>query len=719
MTSIPARRRARPIPLCPAIVGSLLLLPLSGLAQTSDKNLPEVSVTAAPARADELPPPAPGGQVGSGARLGVLGNLDVMDTPFNVTSYTSDFLLNRQAQTLADVLSSDPSVRFTTSSGHPYENFRIRGFDVNQNDVAINGLYGMTPMGHVPLEFFERVEVLKGPNALFSGMAPSGAIGGTVNLVPKRAGDEPLTWVSLGLLTYGEAGVAVDLGRRFGERNQWGLRVNAGYSDGEGAIEGRKNRRELLSVALDLREGPLRASLDAYAINEAYHGGLPAMYWFAGTTIPRAPNGRSNQFAAARGELDSKAFIAHAEYDILPRLTAFGSLGVMRHDYSGFFNGSHVRSLNAAGTSTTTLTVNQAGYSQNTTTEAGLRGSFQTGPIAHEMVLQASNLDQESGSANTTSAPFTTNIYNPVYQALPAQPVNTPKNSANTLTSFALVDTMSMLDDKLKLILGLRRQSVKTFNYAATGAVTGEYDKSAVTPAVALVAKPWGPDLSLYANYVQGLSKGDSVTTPTYAFNHTFAPYKTKQFEAGIKWRMGTFTNTAAVFQITKPGLIMLAGNVPSDGGEKRVRGVELNTFGEVARGVRLLGGVVYTDGVQTKTANDAFNGNTAVAAPRWQANLGAEWDTPWLPGVTLSSQVMASTSQYVNAANTQQIPGWAVFDLGARYVTKLAGRNLALRLNVNNVFDRAYYSGSFSDTTPIATLGLARMIRLSGSMDF
>jgi len=717
----------RAVPALRALAAGGMLLSPMAFAQTPggtpapDGNvvvLPGVTVTGQLAEGD-APAPYAGGQVATGARLGVLGNQDVMDTPFNVTSYTAELIENQQARTIADVLTNDPSVRFTTSSGHAYENFRIRGFDVNQNDLALDGMYGLLPVGHTPVEMFERVEVLKGPSALFYGMSPSGAVGGTVNLVPKRAGDEPLSRVSVGYQSEGQFGTHVDLGRRFGEGNAWGLRVNGVFSDGDTELDGQSKKREFLSAALDYRGGGLKASIDAYTSRESFRGGTPAMFWIAGTDIPDAPDPSVNQFPAARGTLDSKALIGRAEYAFNGNVSVFAGIGVRNHDYSGFINGTHVRSIDGAGNSTSSVTVASRGYDDSVSSEAGLRLAFDTGPVAHEMVLQASYLEMESGGASAMS-PFSTNIYRPVYHDLPATPDSAPKTAENTLSGVALVDTMSFMDDRLRLTLGLRHQTVKTKNFdAATGAVTASYDKSALTPAVAVVAKPWGPGISLYANYVQGLSKGDSVTAPTYAYDHTFAPYKTEQKEIGVKWNAGTFAHTVSLFEITKPTLIRLAGNVPSDGGEKRVRGLEWNTFGEVARGVRLLGGAAYTQGVQTKTAGGAYDGNTAVGAPRWQANLGLEWDPVWVPGLTLSSRVSASSSQYLDAANTQRIPGWAVFDAGARYATALYGRKLVLRLDVDNLFDRHYYSGAFSDTTPIATFGTGRTVMASVTVDF
>lgn len=715
--------RARRVPRHAPRLALALAFPFSSaLAQSAAPTLPAVTVTANSAQDQDLPAPYAGGQVAQGARLGMMGNQDVMDTPFNVTSYTAELIQNQQARTLADVMANDASVRFTTSSGHAYENFRIRGFDVNQNDVAINGMYGLAPMGRTPLEFVERVEVLKGPNALFSGMAPSGAVGGTINLVPKRAEDTPNATFGLNWQGDGQLGTTIDAGRRFGDANQWGARVNGAFSDGATTLDGQSRKREFLSLGLDYRGSALSASIDAYHSQESFQGGTPAMFWFGGSVVPKAPDPRINQFSTGYGSIQSNAVVGRAEYRFNDNVSVFGGIGRRDSHQSGLINGTHARQIDANGNFTGSI-IGQRAYTDATSAEAGLRSRFKTGAVGHELVLQASILDTEDGSATGTASTFRSNIYDPITPVMPGVPDSVPKTAENTLTSLALVDTMSFLDDRLRLTGGLRNQRVKTTNFDKNGNTTSRYDKQAVTPAVALVVKPWGPDLSFYANYVQGLSKGDSVTDTTATnLGQVFAPYKTEQKEVGVKWNAGTFTNTLALFQIDKPMLVTEgtpARPTYADGGEKRVRGVEWNTFGELARGVRVLGGVTYSQGKQTKTSFGRYDGNTAVGAPRWQANTGLEWDTPWIAGLTLSARVQATSSQYADAANKLKIPGWGQLDLGARYAMLVNGKDVVLRLNVNNVFDKHYYAGSFSDTTPIATLGPARTVTASASISF
>lgn len=706
-------------------VALTLMLPLhAAYAQDAQQatTLQPVTVTAGALGDGDLPPVYAGGQVAEGARLGLMGNQSVMDTPFNVTSYTSELIKNQQARTLADVMANDPSVRFTTSSGHAYENFRIRGFDVNQNDVAINGMYGLAPMGRTPVEFVERVEVLKGPNALFSGMAPSGAVGGTVNLVTKRATDTPKATFGVDWLSDGQLGTTIDAGRRFGTRNEWGARVNGSFSDGATTLDGQSRKREFLSAGLDYRGSALTASIDAYHSQESFTGGTPAMFWFASPVVPVAPDPRINQFSTAYGSIQSNAVMGQAEYRFNEHVSAFAGVGRRDSDQSGLINGTHARQIQPNGDFTGQI-VGQRAYTDATTAEGGLRTRFKTGSVGHELVLQASYLKLEDGSATGPASVFRSNIYNPITPVMPALPGSPPKTSENTLTSLALVDTMSFLDDKLRVTGGVRNQRVKTSNFDKTGKTTARYDEDAVTPAVAVVVKPWGPDLSFYANYVEGLSKGDSVTDTTATnFGEVFAPYKTKQKELGVKWNAGTFTNTLALFEIDKPMLVTEGSTAQptyADGGEKRVRGVEWNTFGEIAQGVRVLGGVTYTQGTQVKTSYGRYNGNTAVGAPRWQVNTGVEWDTPWVPGLTLTGRVQATSRQYADSANNIEIPGWGQVDLGARYATKVNGRDVVLRLNVNNVFNKYYYAGIFSDTTPIATLGPARSVMASAAITF
>ena len=145
-----------------------------------------------------------------------------MDVPFSTTNYTSELIENQQGLTIADVVMNDASVRTLQARGGYGDDFQIRGFSVGARDVSMNGLYGLVPATRVPLEMIERVEVLKGPGSLTNGVGPSGSIGGTINVVTKRANDIPLTRLTSTYMGKAQFGTHLDVGRRFGADNQWG-----------------------------------------------------------------------------------------------------------------------------------------------------------------------------------------------------------------------------------------------------------------------------------------------------------------------------------------------------------------------------------------------------------------------------------------------------------------------------------------------------------------
>jgi iron complex outermembrane receptor protein len=178
--------------------------------------------------ANELPETYAGGQVARGGQLGVLGTKDNMDVPFSLTSYTSKLIEDQQAENIGDVLLNDPSVRQSLGYANQSQVFVIRGLPLNSDDISYNGLYGVLPRQIISSDALERVEVFKGPNAFINGATPGGSgLGGTVNLVPKRATDQPIRRYTQDISTDGRVGEHLDLGQRFGEDNRFGARVNA------------------------------------------------------------------------------------------------------------------------------------------------------------------------------------------------------------------------------------------------------------------------------------------------------------------------------------------------------------------------------------------------------------------------------------------------------------------------------------------------------------
>jgi iron complex outermembrane receptor protein len=671
--------------------------------------------------------PYAGGQVARGGRVGILGDRDVMDTPFNITSYTSGLIQNQQANSIADVLANDSSVR-TVNEGSASvagtgDEFQIRGFPVRNQDVSFNGLYGMLPLRSISLDGVERVEVLKGPNAMLNGMSPRGSVGGGINVVPKRADDEPLTRVTALYQSDSRFGTALDIGRRFGENNEWGVRFNGSYRNGDTAVRNQSNELGVAVVGLDYRGANLRVSLDAghQTNNIDAPGDSGVLIFDPALPVPKAPKA-SHGYSPDWGYAKSKDNygVLRAEYDINPNLTVFGGLGWRRSDNRYLYADPIVAGPDGAAFMRPYY---WPSWEQNTSSVWGVRGNFETGPVKHDMTLSYSTFEQRAGYYDYyVFGLYPSNIYDPV--ALPEPDLsglssNPPRTSLLRLPTWSLSDTLSFADDRVQFTAGVRHQTVKSYNYDyTTGKETSAYDKSAVTPAFGLIVKPW-QGVSLYANYIQGLTTGPIAPMGTSNAGEIFAPIKTKQVEAGVKVDFGSVTTTLGVFQIKQPtGMTVVDGATTryEVSGEQRNRGVELNAYGELAKGVRLLGGVTYIQPKMTKTNDEATEGNTAIGVPRWMANVGVEWDPAFAQGLTFSVRAISTSWQYQNLENTRRIPGWTRWDMGLRYATRAFDHPVTLRANVNNVFGKDYWS---SASEGYLRLGSPRSVLLSATIDF
>ncbi|MCD0506044.1 TonB-dependent receptor [Bordetella petrii] len=665
-----------------------------------------------------LPPVYAGGQVATGGRLGLLGNRSDMDTPFSATQYTSQLIEDQQAQNIGDVLVNDPSVRNTYARGAGRDEFNVRGFTLFNYDVSFNGLYGVSPRNATSLIGIERVEVLRGPNALLNGMTPYGSVGGSINLVPKRAGADPLNRVTLSYIGDSQFGAHADLGRRYGDDQAFGVRLNVAGSGGDMAVDGAKEDFGAVALGLDYQGDGWRIEGDINYQNRDTNARSGLLFPPpSGVDIGDTPDARRNFFPSWtywRSQEWSGA--VRAEYDLNPDWTVYGALGARKHDFTSLQT-TWLMLDGAGNIGSIPARLDEALLSK--TGEIGVRGRFHTGPLRHEPAVSASFLDIDYSSARIRSSTIFSNIYDPADLARPdiPRPGDLPRTSDTRLYSVAVADTISALDDRVQVIVGLRNQRVQSINYdAATGQRASDYGESRLTPAFALTVRPT-QHLSLYGNYIEGLSQGGTAPVGAVNAGEVFAPAVSKQMEVGAKYDFGSFSTTFSAFQIERPSNYLDPDTLRyvADG-RQRNRGLELLGQGEIARGVRLLGGVAYTDGRLTRTQGGVHDGNHAPAVPRYQFNAAVEWDTPFLHGLTLTARMLRTSQQYVDAANTQTIPGWTRFDVGARYAFKAGSTPMVLRATVENVLNKDYWQSAAREGL---TVGAPLTVLVSVSAEF
>ncbi|MEQ8433706.1 MAG: TonB-dependent receptor [Oceanicaulis sp.] len=670
-----------------------------------------------------------GGQVARGARNGLFGNVDMMDSPFVATAYTAALIADQQARSVGDVLANDPQVRLAKGFGNFQELYVVRGFPVYSDDMTYNGVYGILPRQYVSAELIERVEVFRGANAFLNGAAPGGSgVGGAFNLVPKRAGDESLNRVTLGYENVGHGYAALDVARRFGADDAFGARANVAVREGETAIEGQDRSLRLVSLGTDYDGDRVRFSADfGY---QDHHIDAPRPQVTPGAAIPNVPEPDVNYAQPWTFTDEEQLFgVARAEMDVTDTVSGWLAVGGRVGEEANVL----ANPTAAADGSTSAYRFDNTREDTVFSADTGVRADFLTGAVEHRLIFSASAVSLESKNAYAFSsfAGFAGDLNEPFAVTPPAADFFVGGDLSDPLTteevdnsSFAVADQLTVLDGAVIVTAGLRYQMIETRSFDFnTGAPLSGYEDQAVSPAFGLVWRA-AESVSIYANYAESLQPGQvapasSGGVPISNAGEVLDPFRSEQVEAGVKYDGGNFGATASVFELSKPNAIVV-GDVFSASGEQVVRGLELTLFGEPAEGVRLIGGATLLDPELARTEGGLDEGNAPIGVPEVQVNLNAEWDLPWISGLTVEGRVLYTAEQYTNTANTLELPAWTRFDAGVRYGFDAGGQPVTLRARIENLLDDDYWAstGGFPGANYLVQ-GEPRTVRVSVSTDF
>ncbi|MDO9369943.1 MAG: TonB-dependent receptor [Sphingopyxis sp.] len=675
-------------------------------------------------------------KVTGGGNVGVFGTKAAEDIPFNIRSYNEALILNQQPDTLGEVLENDPTVRTTLGFGIAGEVFVIRGFDLSSDDVGFDGLYGITPRQLVAPELFSSVQVINGASAFLNGAAPGGSgIGGSVNLIPKQA-ERDVIRATLGYTSAAHLSGAVDVARRFGANDEWGLRVNGSARRGDIAIDDEFHSSYVLGATLDYNSGPLRTSLNVnyQRLNQTYWRGQVGI----GPVIPRVPDADTN-YSQPWSQILTKDFFGafSIEYDLSDEAMLYAKVGARdgREDQT-----TAAITVNDPVTGAATGSGSYVPREDNNESAiAGIRIKLEGGGMSHEINAGAAVSWQVNRNAFDFGATYPTNLYDPVVVPAPTPGFiggdldNVFPISRRRTSSVFLSDTLGLWDDRILITGGLRLQEIKTTSYSyANGARDGGYKESAVTPVLGVVIKPVA-GLSLYGNRIEGLVAGSTApltiddgqgnNIPINNSGAVLPPVKSKQYEVGGKLNFGRFNAGLALFQIDKPNSFvdrdtLIFGNY----GIQRNRGVEITLDGEPTEGLRIISGLTFNDAKLRRTEGGVNEGKDAVGVPDVLANANVEWDIPFLPALTLVGRVVYTGKQAVDSANTLKLESWTRFDLGARYVALLGDTPLTLRFNVDNVADNRYWASAYNAFSAFGSKlvqGGPRTFKASASIEF
>ena len=228
-------------------------------------------------------------------------------------------------------------------------------------------------------------------------------------------------------------------------------------------------------------------------------------------------------------------------------------------------------------------------------------------------------------------------------------------------------------------------------------------DSNLFSYQLGLVYKPVR-SVSLYASYGTssnppgsnaGLGGGTDQITVT---NQDLSPERSRNIEVGAKWDVleQRLSLTSAIFQTEKTNARVsdgLGGVV--NAGTQRVRGVELGFAGNLTNKWSVFGGYSYLDAITVDAGPAAISasGLPMVMVPKHNFTLWTYYDV--LPKLSIGGGATISSLTYASVSPTVRkwIPGYARFDAVATY---RVAKSIDLQLNVQNIFDKKYFSTAY-----------------------
>lgn len=617
------------------------------------------------------------------------------DVPQSVAVVTKEQVQDQQMQSIADVVRYTPGL-----SVHQGENNRdqviIRGQSTSA-DFFLNGVRDDVQY-YRDLYNLERLETLKGPNALIFGR---GGGGGVINRVTKEADFSRTREVTLTGGSFYNRRVAGDFAQPLGEKAAFRL---------NGVYENSDSFRRFVNLN--------RAAVNpTFTFTPSQQTKVTIGYEYARDR--RVADRGITSFGGRPADVPINTFYgnpddAHVRSDV--NLLSgtfdqqFGRLNIHNRttygDYDRGYQNYVPGASNAAKTLVNITAYNNATRRRNLFSQTDLTYSASTGRVRHtllggfELGRQLTDNFRNTGFFNNTStsvqAPFDNpNINTPVTYRQSATDAN---NHLKTRLAAGYVQDQLELSRYVQVVVGLRYDYFDLrFHNNRNGDDLRRID-NLVSPRVGLVVKPVA-QLSLYGSYsVSHLpSSGDQFSSLTNVTQQV-KPEKFTNYEAGIKWDVRRFLSlNSAVYRLNRTNTRSIDPNNPAaiiQTGSQRTDGFEASLSGAVTRDWSVAGGYSYQDAFITSATAAALAGRKVGQVPRHTLSVWNKYQLNRRLGAGLG--IISRSDAFVAVDNSVVLPGHTRADAALYYSFNEGWR---LQGNVENLFDRRYFSNADSNT--------------------
>ncbi|WP_241610842.1 TonB-dependent siderophore receptor [Rosenbergiella epipactidis] len=226
------------------------------------------------------------------------------------------------------------------------------------------------------------------------------------------------------------------------------------------------------------------------------------------------------------------------------------------------------------------------------------------------------------------------------------------------------------------------------------------------------------PEVSLYGSW----SKSFTPSTTVDDNGNVGSPEQGTTYEVGSKWQISpVLLASVALYTIDERNVALSLNGDTYEVDRARSRGVEVELNGEIAKNWQLSTQYSYNQATITRDSiNPANKGNALQNAPKHSAStyLSHKLTLPALPGEwTLGGGVQYVGSRAGDPDNSFTLPHYLVADSFLRWNHRVLGQKTQLQLNLNNLFNKHYYTSSGGNLR--VAEGQTRNVTLSASVEF
>jgi catecholate siderophore receptor len=628
------------------------------------------------------------------------------DVPQSITIVTKELIRDQLMMSVGDVVRYIPGV-----TSHQGENNRdqiiVRG-NSSSADFFVNGVRDDVQY-YRDLYNLDRIEALKGPNAMIFGR---GGAGGVINRVTKEAQFQPFRELSLQGGEFGNRRITADVDQPLSRTVAF--RVNAMYENSDSFRHGVNLARGGVNPTLAVTLGPRTTMAFGYEYlkdTRVADRGVPSFQGVPVDTMTTFYGNPDDSHVHADVNLAS-ARVEHRAGAVLIRNSTL--VGNYDRGYQNYVPGV----VTADKQQVTLNAYNNATDRTNVFNQTDLIFNAATGPLRHTLLAGAEVGRQLTDNFRNTG--FFNNTATSLLAPFADPTINTPvtyrqsatdaDNHVGTNVAAAYAQDQVEITRYVQVVGGIRFDRFDLQYHNNRNGDTLDRLDNLVSPRAGLVVKPVRA-LSIYSSYSVSYlpSSGDQFSSLT-TITRQAQPEKFTNDEVGVKWDVTPgLSFTTAVYRLNRTNTRSTDPNDPTrivQTGSQRTNGYELGLNGRITGAWTVAGGYAWQDAYVTSATTAAAAGASVAQVPHHTFSLWNNYQVHPRMGAGLG--VIYRADMWAAIDNTVTLPGYTRADAALYFSLSPRTR---LQVNVENLMDARYFVNADSNSN--ISPGFPRAVRV------